>query len=185
MMDFIDIIASFFFNIFSQRTLSFVLNPEFGGWLLVIRNAFLFVSGILILLSLFLLGASGWLRKRYTEDLYEATAYKPYGAKKFEKEWKRISARLDSGEGAGYKLAVIEADDLLEERLRSMGYKGGKMQDLLEQVPETIVPNVEEVSRVHELRNNIVHDPDYRLELEEANKAVAVFERALQELGAI
>ncbi len=184
-MDFINKIITFVSGIFSKQTLDFVLNPEFEGWLLVVRNAFLFVSGVLFLLFLILLVVSGWARRRYAEDLYEAASHKPYGIKQSAKEWKRISSRLNSGEESDYKLAVIEAEDLLEERLRNMGYKGSTIQDLLTQVPETIVPNIEEVGRAHKLRNNIVHDPDYKLETEEASKAVATFERALQELGAI
>jgi hypothetical protein len=184
-MNFINKIISLFSRLFSEETYYFIIDPEFEGWLLIARNAFLFVSGILLLLLVILLVVSGWIRNRYTEDLYEATSYKPFGVKQSAKEWKRISARIKSGEESDHKLALIEADDLLEERLRAMGYKGGKMQDLLSQVPGTILPNVEEVIRVHQLRNNIVHDPDYKLDPEEASEAISIFERALQELGAV
>lgn len=185
MTDFVNTVVSFVARIFSKETLEFILNPEFEGWLLVLRNTFLFISGILGLLFIVLLFVSGWIRQRYTEDLYEASSYKPYGAKGSSKEWKRISARLESGKEPDYKLAVIEADDLLEENLREMGYKGAQMKDLLDQVPEAIVPNVGDVVQAHELRNNIVHDPDYKLEKDEAERVISVFEKALQELGVI
>jgi hypothetical protein len=97
--------------------------------------------------------------------------------------FKKIMERLKSQNEDEAKLAIIEADDFLNESLNKIGYK--KEQSLGEKLDETapdIIPNLEEVREVHNIRNNIIHDPAYRLELEEAKRLLLVYEKALQSL---
>jgi len=41
------------------------------------------------------------------------------------------------------------------------------------------------VREIHKIRNNIIHDPTYKLSQEEVKKALAVYEKALIELDAL
>jgi hypothetical protein len=54
----------------------------------------------------------------------------------------------------------------------------------LQKVTAGTLPNVEEVWEAHKIRNNIVHDPDYRLSLDEAKRALEIYEKALTDLQA-
>jgi len=47
------------------------------------------------------------------------------------------------------------------------------------------LPNLEEARAAHQTRNNIVHDPNYRLSLDEARKILAVYEKSLIDLQAL
>jgi len=124
------------------------------------------------------------MRWRFTQDVRDLKDFKStYETKRIEKAWAKIKKRLERPLESEYKLAVIEADDFLNDIFRGMKYKGESFGDRLKQVTPDILPNIEEVKRVHEIRNNIVHDPDYQLSLEQAQVFIKTFEKALQDLN--
>jgi len=150
---------------------------------------FLSLKIIFIVASLFLLfiffrslRKSTWLRYRLWEDMLEFLTYRPYGIKKIAKIWSKIKGRLEAGSESEYKLAVIEADSMLNGILARMGYKGEGLGDRLKQLTTDILPNVEETREAHKIRNNIVYDPDYKLTLDQAQKVLKIYEQALQDL---
>ncbi len=131
---------------------------------------------------IFLLLKNTWLKRRFLEDLIEITTYRPFGVKKTFKQWAKISKRLEAKKEAEYKLAIIEADSLLNDILEKMGYKGEMIGERLKQLDSTALPNVEELWQAHKTRNNVVHDPDYHLTFDQAKKTVAIYEKALRDL---
>jgi len=116
------------------------------------------------------------------QDMTEFLTYRPYGVKKIVKIWSKIKGRLESGSESEYKLAVIEADSILNDILERMGFKGETLGNRLKQVTTAILPSIEEVGEAHKIRNNIVHDPDYKLTLDQTQKALEIYERALRDL---
>ena len=130
----------------------------------------------------FFLLKSNWLKKRFLENTVEIISYRPFGAKKTFKRWNKISKKLESGKKADYKMALIEADSLLADILKRMGYKGDNMRELLEQIDAKTLPNIENVWQAHKLRNNIVHNPDHELSLDEAKKMFQIYEQAFRDL---
>jgi hypothetical protein len=52
------------------------------------------------------------------------------------------------------------------------------LEERLEKITKDILPNLEEVREVHKIRNNIIHDPDYRLDWEDTASVLEVYERA-------
>jgi len=83
------------------------------------------------------------------------------------------------------KLALIEADALLDETLKRLGYPGESLGERLEKLTVDILPNLEEIQKIHKIRNNIIHDPTYKLNLEEAKKALVIYEKALINLDVL
>ncbi|MEK7062356.1 MAG: hypothetical protein AAB940_01335, partial [Patescibacteria group bacterium] len=61
-----------------------------------------------------------------------------------------------------------------------MGYMGNTLADRLSHLTSATLPNISELSAAHTIRNNIVHDPDYRLTLDEARKTLETYQKALQ-----
>lgn len=165
-----------------NELIQFLLYPNFTGWLLIIKIIFLFFSAFFLSFIIWALFNTSWLKKAFLQDLIEFLTYKPYGMKKFTKEWGKIKKRLETGLESELKLATIEADSLLNETLKRTGYPGESLGERLDKVTTDILPNLEEVRKVHEIRNNIIHDPTYRLSLEETKKALAIYEKALIEL---
>lgn len=162
-----------------NNILSFITSSVFLFYLKVIFIIFalIFAGGIIALLF-----KNTWLKRRILEDLVEFVVYRPFGVKKTFKQWVKITKRLETGKEAECKLAVIEADSLLNDIFKKMGYSGETIGEILKQLDSTTLPNIEQIWEAHKIRNNVVHDPDYRFTLDEAKKTLGIFERALRDL---
>ena len=97
----------------------------------------------------------------------------------------RYAHELETANEEEYKLAVIEADGILNDILLRMGFRGETLGDRLKTLTTAIIPNLLEVERAHQTRNNVVHDPDFRLTLEEAQKTIAIYEAVFSNLDLI
>ena len=91
---------------------------------------------------------------------------------------------MDTGLESEYKLAVIETDSMLDDILRRMGYAGETLGERLEKLTSATLPNIEEIKEVHRIRTNIIHDPDYRISLDETRRVMGIYEQAFKDLQA-
>lgn len=162
-----------------NNILSLITSPIL---LFYIKIIFIVIGALFLLAIIFLLLKNSWLKRRFLEDWTEFFIYRPFGVKKTFKQWAKVLKRLETGKEADYKLAVIEADGLLNDILKKMGYKGETMAKILEQLDATILPNIEQIWKVHKIRNNVVHDPDYELSLEDARKVLGIYEKTFRTL---
>lgn len=167
------------------KIISLLISPKFTGWLLILKIIFIILGFVILVFIIFALLRTTWFRWFIWSDLVEFLTYRPFGVKKFAKQWTKIIGRLETGLEAEYKLSVIEADSLLDEILERTGYKGETLEEKLKPITQMIISNLEEVKEVHKIRNNIVHDPDYKLSLDEAKKNLSIYEKALRDLEMI
>lgn len=165
--------------------LSFILNPGLNNWLLILKIIFIVLILVILFLIILILSKTTWLKWFFLSDLFEFFTYKPYGVRKFAKQWAKILSKLETGSEAEYKLAVIEADSLINDILEQEGYKGENLEEKLKKINKFFLPNMEELSQAHLVRNNIVYDPDYKLSLSEAKNILLIYEKALKDLEAI
>lgn len=175
-------LLNFFSRISPESIISFILSPPEVFWLSFLRTLFSALSFIFLALVILLLFRTSWLKIRFLVDIYEFLSYRPFGTKKSTRQWQKIVSRLEKGLESEYKLAVIEADSMLEEALEKMRVTGESLEERLKKIPPDIISNISEVELAHQVRNNIVHDPDYRLSYNEAKKTLDVFEKVLTDL---
>lgn len=154
----------------------------FGRWLPILKIIFIIFSLFFLFFIIRALLRTSWAEKIFLTSLIEFFIYRPFGISKIAKQWRKITTRLETGIESEAKLALIEADSILDDVLKKMGYSGETLDERLKSVTPTIIPNVAEVLEAHKIRNNIVHDPDYRLNLDQARNTLAIYERALREL---
>lgn len=102
---------------------------------------------------------------------------------KMRKRWRKVEDLLKSGNPSQYKLAIIEADAIADEILGGIGYKGANMMEKLEQVGTAhLDDHLESLKGVHQIRNRIVHEADFRVDERLARTAVGVYENFLKYL---
>jgi len=105
--------------------------------------------------------------------------------KKFiEENWKKIEELLSYGKEINYKLAVIEADKLLDYILKSMHFPGETTAERLKMATYRF-PRLHEVWWAHKVRNLVVHDVQYVLKYNEAKKVLHLFKEAYREMKAL
>ncbi len=162
-----------------------IINPHFTGWLIVLKVSFFLLFFVFLGFIIFALVRTTWFRRVFLWDMQEFMTYRAYGTKRMEKQWARVKARLQTGIESEYKLAIIEADSMLDDILKRMGYGGSSLGERLEKLTSATLHNINELGEAHKVRNNIVHDPDYRLSLDEVKDVVGTFEKALVNLQAL
>jgi len=161
---------------------NFILSPTFSSWLLALKILFLVLALISLGFIIFALIKTSWLRRLVILDWVEFFSFRPYGIRKVVKTWTKITNRLETGLEPEYKLAVIKADSILDNILNRMGFGGEALGERLNKLTVATLPNREQVREAHKIRNNIVHDPDYRLDLDKARRVLEIYEQALRDL---
>jgi len=85
---------------------------------------------------------------------------------------------------AEYKLALIEAGKILDDILKKMGYGEKSLSDKLRHLSSSHVSNLEELLKVNEICQNVIRDPDYKLNKEKAEEIINILEKSLKDLEA-
>lgn len=94
--------------------------------------------------------------------------------------WTPIVERLQSSNPSEWKVAVIEAADLVDRAFKTIKYPGDTLGEKLEQMNANQVPNLEELKEAVKVRNAVVQQADYQLTQEKAREAVVEFGKVLQ-----
>lgn len=169
-------------NIDLEAVLAFLLSDDLQFKLLAVKIAFMAASAALVGLIIFLMSKTHYWDWLYLQDVNQFFTMRSFGGKKISRQWVKTLERLEKGLEPDYKLAVIEADELLDSSLKKMGYEGQTLEERLGKIPSTTLPNVDQVTEVHSLRNSIVHDPNFRLTADQAKDAMNVYEQAFRNL---
>ncbi len=107
-----------------------------------------------------------------------------YVDKKFVSQWQKVKNKLSLPTPSNLKLAIIEADALVDNFLKKAGYAGDYMAERLSHVISD-VKSLNGVWDAHILRNGLVHVSGSAVSETEAKIAVMAFENFLKELGAL
>lgn len=105
---------------------------------------------------------------------------------KENEKWVRIKEHLNSDNPADWRLAIIEADIMLEEMLRTLNYHGDSVGEMLKSVDPSDMLTLDAAWEAHKIRNSIAHGgSDFQLSEREARRAIALFETVFQEFMVI
>lgn len=102
----------------------------------------------------------------------------------FQTKWLEIENSLDKNNPHTYMTAVMSADKLVDTALKQARFKGTTMGERMRSAQKTW-KNTDSIWRAHKVRNQLAHEPDYRLSRETALGALSAFKQALKDLGAI
>ncbi len=178
----IETIQNFLSELTWEKIIQFIIAPQFSGWLLALKVFFIILSLFLIGFIIFVLVKTTWLKRLVIWDLHEFLTHRPFESRKTDKEWQKIKAKLAAEMESEWKLAVIEADKMVDSVLSQIGFKGANLSERLKEITAAYLPSIEEVKEAYKIRSNIIHDPTYKLSLEEAKKVLAIYEKALVDL---
>ncbi|MFH1820438.1 MAG: hypothetical protein ABH805_00745 [Candidatus Nealsonbacteria bacterium] len=165
-----------------DNIIAFLLSAQVQEQISGIRVAVFIFSGVLLAILIFTILKTHYFQWLFMRDIFEFSTFRQFGAKRITRMWNKILKRLESGSEQEYKLAIIEADSMLDVSLKRMGYAGQALDERLNLITRNTLPNVEEVKEAHKVRNLIAHDPSYRLTVEEAKMHIKAFEQAFNVL---
>ena len=123
------------------------------------------------------------MRYQFLQDITEFFSWQAYGLKAVDKRWKRIIKKTQKQTEQEYKLAIIEADDFLYQILYERGYEGANFEQKIGKVGKKILPNFKDILDSHKIRNSIVYDVDYKLDIEKAKTILTNYENAIKNIA--
>lgn len=127
---------------------------------------------------------TGWLQLR-ADRIQNVILKKDTARKRSVKGWKNIQKHFFAGSDSELKVAIIEADNLLDEALRTLGFRGLNLGDRLKQITADDLENIDEVWEAHKLRNKIAHEADFKMNRDMAERGLGVYERTFRNLGVL
>ncbi len=100
--------------------------------------------------------------------------------------WHRIMEQMESGNEHNWRLAVLEADIMLNELLDTLGYKGETMADKMKQVDRAQFNSIDEAWEAHKFRNKVAHEgSEHSVTERDANRIIGLYRRVFTEFKAI
>lgn len=104
----------------------------------------------------------------------------PLAKDKFQLQWAKIKERLQSNSQSQYKAAILEADNVVGEMLKKIGYAGNDMTERLEKANVGQIENLEELRKSHQIRNRIVYKENFEVDLDIAKETIKAYEDFLK-----
>lgn len=149
------------------------------GWLKAVS---IFITAFFVAATIFFAVKTGWLAVK-VDRLEDILLKSNIPKKRSIKAWNNIKTHFFAGDERDLKIAIIEADNLLDEALRLTGFRGATLGDKLKMLDESRLPTLNDVWEAHKLRNRIAHEVDFRLSRDTAERALSIYEQTFKDLG--
>ena len=200
--------APFFHSKFLNPGYLFNYLAEFFSWLFhAIFNQSVgdLLQGILIFLAIFFIAIIAYTvirmfeirAKEHKHLQHEIAEYAHYLAEKEKKlkegegisknlRWIKVLEYLSSVNANDWKLAIIEADSMLDGLVGDLGFKGENLGEKLKNADRDKFRSLTSAWEVHTIRNRIAHEGEgFNLSLHEARRVIALYEQIFREFGYI
>lgn len=98
--------------------------------------------------------------------------------------WQEVERLAESQGEMGRRMAIVEADKLLDHALKTMAMPGSTLGERLK-FAQYKYPELRKVWWAHKIRNQLVHEASGHLDVSVARRAIREFRRALERIGAL
>lgn len=126
---------------------------------------------------------------RHLERLRLHAAQHPVKAQDVPKthlRWERIKEQIGSDNEQQWRLAILEADIMLNELLDVQGYRGETMGEKMKAVERADFNTIDLAWEAHKIRNRIAHEgAAHLLNAREARRVIALYERVFREFRVV
>ena len=121
------------------------------------------------------------LSKRHLADFFDVWSVYPAEAR--NSRWQEVKNRLKSKNASDWKFAILEADGILDDVMKKIGYPGANLGERLVNIEPSDFDSLSEVWEAHKVRNRLAHEAaDFKLSKERAEEVGALYEKSLKEL---
>jgi len=101
-------------------------------------------------------------------------------------KWERVIEHINSTNAAEWRLAIIEADVMLEELLRVQNYHGDSIGEMLKSVEPSDMLTLDNAWEAHKVRNQIAHEgAEFELTERDARRVITLYESVFKEFNII
>lgn len=158
----------------------FTTSPTIQDTLFPIKIVFILFAAFFFCAVIYFYMSSSYLRYQFFQDVTEFLSWQAFGLREVDRHWNAIMKKIKTGSEKEYKVAIVEADDFLREELEDAEYQGETMEELIQAAGRRVMVNFKDILEGHKIRNFIIHDVNYRLDLNLAKKVLADYEKAIK-----
>jgi hypothetical protein len=154
----------------------------YNSYLFLFKALGLLLSIFFIASSIFFVIEAGWVAG-HVNRIRDTFIKSALPKRRAIKSWRKITDYFRTGDEQNLKLAIIEADNVLDEALKAAGFAGQTLADRLKKVTSEDLPNIDDLWEAHKLRNKIVHEASFGLSIGLAERALEIYQKAFQDMG--
>jgi hypothetical protein len=122
------------------------------------------------------------LNKAQDERINQAHMPKTPEEEDENKQWARVTDHINSENPSDWRLAILEADIMLDDLLTKIGCTGKTIGDKLQQVDKSDFNNIDKAWEAHKVRNMIAHEgQEFMLSKREAQRVIRLYEDSFRE----
>ncbi|MEK7504910.1 MAG: hypothetical protein AAB589_01325 [Patescibacteria group bacterium] len=155
---------------------------EFWFWFKVLSYS---ASVLFVLAIVYLFYQISVLRHEEARDLASLFDQKVKADKGGNEEWQKVLRALESENPADWKVAIIEADNILDKMVKAMQYPGDNLGERLKAIEVSDFTTLEAAWDAHKVRNRIAHESAFVLTKREARRVISLFEVVFKEFDYI
>jgi hypothetical protein len=97
-------------------------------------------------------------------------------------KWEKVLEHISSASPADWRLAILEADIMLDELLDNMHYKGETIGDKLKKIEKSDFTSLDLAWEAHKIRNQVAHEgSEFLLSEREAKRVISLYEEVFKE----
>lgn len=151
------------------------------------------MQNILTVVGVVFLGGIFWTTIRIQNIHHaEQKKYEPIHIEEIEAkekliQWQVVLDHINSESPAEWKLAILEADSMLDDILDSEGYQGESIGDKLKSMDPSDLPSYSDAWEAHKVRNQIAHEGAATMDFSKkiARDTITKFGKVFKDLGYI
>ena len=166
---------------------AFLMNPHFWSVLGIVSMLSTIVCITLIVFSLIrLYEIQVYDKKEIEHEIHLAELRRKEMDRNANPRWHYIQTLIESPNDSDWRVAIIEADSMMEEILREKGISGTTVSELLEGAKESGYRSIQDAWDAHLVRNQIAHEGlDFPISQLEGRRVIKMYQNFFEELRVI
>lgn len=170
--------GNFFSSLFGGTDAGFAGVSAFGSGLRVF-----FILMILFLLFVIIYSVLNWYEIKNASDKHiESLIPREEGIKRENSRWVHVQELIRSNNPSDWRLAVMEADTMLEEMTKALNIPGDTLGERLKNVEQSDFLTLQKAWEAHKVRNQIAHQgSEFVLDHRKALATIQLFEDVFHE----
>lgn len=167
--------------------IAFITDPHTWSTIGIISASISILSLVIIIFSLVrMYEIQVFDKEEIAHEIAHALAQDKEKERTLNPRWKYIQTLVESPNESDWRVAIMEADSLLEESFRDRGLMGNTMSELLEEAKFNGYPSVQSAWDAHLIRNKIAHEGvDYPITQIEGRRVIKLYQNIFEGLGVI
>ncbi len=98
--------------------------------------------------------------------------------------WERVDKYMTSLNPSDWKIAILEADNILDDIVERLGYKGDTLGERMKSIEPSDFPYLEDAWAAHKFRNELAHKGmEIALTRADAERIINIYHRVFKGLG--